>query len=144
MLDLIQERGPSMFTQTCLSVGTFAIRSFMTCKAYIRLLRKFRWYHYVDIYRHAWRSILTHLSSRLFFNASGNSNGNIYPDSMANTYCFVLCIPPVNVVFIIMLHDIGLDILYFKMTYTLRRNYDTYSRYDRLMKDMPHFSVTYH
>ena len=69
---------------------------------------------------------------------------NIYPDSIAYTDCFVLCIPSVNVVFTIMYHVIGLDILYFKMTYTLRRNYDTYSRYDRLMKDMPHFSVSYH
>ena len=133
-----------MFTQTCLSVGTFAIRSFMTCKAYIRLLRKFRWWHYVDIYRHAWRSIPTHLSSGLFLQCLRKFLRNIYPDSMAYTYCFVLCIPPVNVVFTIMLHDIGLDILYFKMTYTLRRNYDTYARYEMLMKDMPHFSVTYH
>ena len=61
-----------------------------------------------------------------------------------DTYCFVLCIPSVNVLFTIMLHEIGLNILYFKMTYTLLRNYDTCSRYDRLMKDMPHFSVTYH
>ena len=63
---------------------------------------------------------------------------------MEYTYNSVLCIPPVNVVFIIMLHDIGLDKLYFKMTYTLLRNFDTYSTYEMLMKDMPHFSVTYH
>ena len=66
LLDLLQERGPSMAKQTCLSVGPFAIRFFTTCKAYIRLLRKFRWYDYVDIYRHAWRSIPIHLSSGLF------------------------------------------------------------------------------
>ena len=38
-----------------------------------------------------------------------------------DTYCLVLCIPSVNVVFTIMLHEIGLDILYFKMTYTLHK-----------------------
>ena len=61
--------------------------------------------------------VFEHICQAAFFcNASGNSNGNIYPDSMANTFCFVLCIPPVNVVFTIILHVIGLAILYFKMT----------------------------
>ena len=133
-----------MVKETCLSVGPFAIRSFMTCKAYIRLLRKFRWYHYVDIYRHAWRSIPIHLSSGLFLQCLKKFLRNIYPDSMACTDCFVLYIPSVNVLFTIMLHGIGLDILYFKMTYTLLRNYDTYLRYEMLTKHLPHFSETYH
>ena len=104
------------------------------------ILRKFRWYHYVDIYKHAWRSIPIHLSSGLFLQCLRKFLRNIYPDSMAYTYCFVLCILPVNVVFTIMLHNIGLDILYFKMTYTLHKKLTRVQGMKRLWK-ICHISV---